>query len=145
MKKHSSLYYWFWYRPLFRRLRLRLMTMVVALVLPVCLAGIVISFVSANQGAKLNYAIGNNGLGMFANSVAQRCHYEDIDLLSDFPTTFAGGGLSPCGCSDGRSGARICFNERPGGLAGPVDGGRDGAGGDLRRAARKPGELLLGE
>ena len=90
MKKHSSLYYWFWYRPLFRRLRLRLMTMVVALVLPVCLAGIVISIVSANQGAKLNYAIGNNGLGMFANSVAQRCHYEDIDLLSDFPTTFAG-------------------------------------------------------
>ncbi|MBQ6384226.1 MAG: histidine kinase [Clostridia bacterium] len=85
----QALYDWFWYRPLFRRLRHRIMTMLLVLVLPVSLICIVISIVSAVQGSQLAYLVGNNGLSAYGEKVVLQCRYENIDLTADFPASFA--------------------------------------------------------
>ena len=72
MEKHSRLYVWFWYRPLFRSLRLRIMTMVLALVLPLSLISITLSVISINRSMQSTYELGNNGFQFYLDGIALR-------------------------------------------------------------------------
>ncbi|MBQ8954282.1 MAG: histidine kinase [Clostridia bacterium] len=89
MKAISSLKAAFWRRyshyALFRRLRPRLMTMILALVLPVSLTCMAISIVSAAQGRALIEENSQNALSMYLDQVALRCAYENVDFENDFP------------------------------------------------------------
>ena len=76
---------WFWSHEFFRRLRPRLMTMILALVLPVCLICVVISVISIVQSRELTYQIGNNGLSSFLRTAALQFEQENWDPLTDFP------------------------------------------------------------
>ena len=76
---------WFWKRPLFRRLRPRLMTMMLALVLPVSLLCVIISVISIAQSRELTYQIGNNGLSSFLKTAALQYEAEGWDPAADFP------------------------------------------------------------
>lgn len=89
MKMISSLKKAFWnkYRQLalFRRLRPRLMTMILTLVLPVSLTCMVVSIVSVVQGRSLIQMSSQSAFELYMNQVAMRCVYENADLQSDFP------------------------------------------------------------
>ena len=76
---------WFWSNECFRRLRPRLMTMILALVLPVCLICVVISVISIVQSRELTYQIGNNGLSSFLKTAALQFEADRWDPLTDFP------------------------------------------------------------
>lgn len=76
---------WFWSHESFRRLRPRLMTMILALVLPVCLICVVISVISIVQSRELTYQIGNNGLSSFLKTAALQFEADSWDPLTDFP------------------------------------------------------------
>ncbi len=89
MDKHSSLLNWFWSRPMFRRLRPRLMTMILALVLPVSLICVIISVISITQSRDLTYLIGSNGLSSFLNTAALQYQTENWDPSTDFPKGIA--------------------------------------------------------
>ncbi len=89
MKKHSAFYWWFWERPLFRRLRPRLMTMMLALVLPLSLTAIALSVLSAFQGAELLNSSDKNGFSAYVDKIALRHELGDLDVLTDFPATLA--------------------------------------------------------
>ena len=89
MKEHSRLYEWFWYRPLFRRLRPRLMTMIMALVMPVSLICLSLSVISVFQSAEATRLSHQNSLSFYVDQVALRHELGDIDILSDFPSTLS--------------------------------------------------------
>lgn len=89
MKEHSSFYQWFWDRPLFRRLRPRLMTMVLALVLPLSVVAVALSIQSAFQGAAIIELTSKNGFLTYVEKVALRHELGDLDVVSDFPVTLA--------------------------------------------------------
>ena len=76
---------WFWSHEFFRRLRPRLMTMMLALVLPVCLICVIISVISIVQCNELTYQIGNNGLSSFLKTAALQFEADSWDPLTDFP------------------------------------------------------------
>ena len=76
---------WFWSHEFFRRLRPRLMTMMLALVLPVCLICVIISVISIVQSNELTYQIGNNGLSSFLKTAALQFEADSWDPLTDFP------------------------------------------------------------
>ena len=98
VKGASGLKVWFWdnagHNPVVRRLRPRLMAMILALVLPVSLACIAISVVSAVQTSNLVDQSSYNAFSMYLNTVALRYEYEGIDPLEDFPSLIAAN-LSP--------------------------------------------------
>ena len=71
MEKHSSLYRWIWYRPLFRNLRPRLMTMVLALVLPVSLVCLALSAVSVYRSRETSYAMNQNAFSFYMDQLAK--------------------------------------------------------------------------
>ena len=105
MKEHGRLYRWFWYRPLFTRLRPRIMTMILALVLPVCLICIIFSGISAYQSSRITYDMGNNGLAMYAIEVTLNAEIDGVDLTENFPSVFAekvSGLLPTADAADGR-------------------------------------------
>ena len=89
MKVFSSLTDAFWnkYRQLalFRRLRPRIMTMILTLVMPVSLTCMAVSIVSAGQGRGLIQVSSQNAFELYLNQVAIRCVYENADLRTDFP------------------------------------------------------------
>ena len=89
MKEHSAIYKWFWIRPLFRRLRPRLMTMIFALVLPVSLVCLVLSAVSIHKSREAVQGMNQNAFSFFLDQVALRQELGDIDILSDFPASLA--------------------------------------------------------
>ncbi len=89
MEKHSSLYRWFWYRPVFRNLRPRLMTMILALVLPVSLVCLALSAVSVFQSRKTAYEMNQNALSFYMDNLAIRHELGDIDAVTDFPAALA--------------------------------------------------------
>ena len=89
LEKHSSLYKWFWYRPLFRNLRPRLMTMILALVLPLSLVCMVLSAVSIYQSRKATYEMNQNALGFYMDQLALRHELGDIDAVTNFPSALA--------------------------------------------------------
>lgn len=89
MKEHSAFSHWFWHRPLFTRLRPRIMSMILVLMLPVCLLCIVFSGISAYQSQEMNYTIGANGLSMYADKVVLQSKLDGVDLTADFPAVFA--------------------------------------------------------
>lgn len=89
MKEHSALYQWFWFRPVFRRLRPRLMTMIFALVLPVSLVCLVLSAVSIYKSREAVQGMNQNAFSLFLDQVALRQELGDIDILSDFPASLA--------------------------------------------------------
>ena len=89
VKQHSAFYQWFWDRPLFRRLRARLMTMVLALVLPLSVVAIALSIQSAFQGAAISDLTSKNGFLTYLEKVALRYELGDLDVVSDFPATLA--------------------------------------------------------
>ena len=91
MEKHSSLYRWIWYRPLFRNLRPRLMTMVLALVLPVSLVCLALSAVSVYRSRETSYAMNQNAFSFYMDQLALRHELGDIDALTDFPAALAPG------------------------------------------------------
>ncbi len=75
----------FWQRPLFRQLQPRLMTMMLALVMPVSLICVIISIISIAQSRELTYQIGNNGLSSFLKTAALQYQTENWDPSMDFP------------------------------------------------------------
>ena len=85
MKGFQSFKNWFWNHEIFRRLRPRLMTMMLALVLPVCLICVIISVISIVQSRELTYQIGNNGLSSFLKTAALQYQAENWDPSKDFP------------------------------------------------------------
>lgn len=89
MEKQSPLYRWFWYRPLFRNLRPRLMTMILALVLPVCLVSLVLSAVSVDQSRKSTYEMNQNAFSFYMDHLALRHELGDIDAVANFPAGIA--------------------------------------------------------
>ena len=89
MDKHSALYRWFWYRPLFRNLRLRLMTMILALVLPVSLVCLALSAVSVYRSREATYEMNQNAFSFYMDHLALRHELGDIDAVQDFPATLA--------------------------------------------------------
>ena len=93
MKVISSLRRAFWKRynqlALFRKLRPRIMTMMLALVLPLSLTCMVVSVVSAVQGRNLIQMSSQSAFELYMNQVAMRCMYENADLQSDFPGLLA--------------------------------------------------------
>ena len=93
MKILTSLKDAFWNRykhyPLFRRLRPRIMTMILALVLPACLTCMAVSVISAVQGRALIEENSRNALSMYLDQVALECRYEHADLENDFPGILA--------------------------------------------------------
>ena len=93
MKGVSKLFDWFWSKaghyPIVRRLRPRLMTMILALVLPVSVACIAISLVSAVQTSNLVDQSSYNAFSMYLGTVALRYEYEGIDPLEHFPDAIA--------------------------------------------------------
>ncbi|MBR5345869.1 MAG: histidine kinase [Clostridia bacterium] len=72
-------------RPLFRRLDKRMHTMILALVMPVCLACIAISVASAIQTASLVRESSANALALHMQTVAVRQETQGIDPLENFP------------------------------------------------------------
>ena len=90
MKSFQSFRKWFWSHEIFRRLRPRLMTMMLALVLPVCLICVIISVISIIQSHDLTYQIGNNGLSAFLRTEALQFKVENWDPLTDFPAGISG-------------------------------------------------------
>ena len=88
MREHSPLWRWFWIRPLFRDLRLRVMTMMLMLVLPLSIICIIVSVVSAFQITDRIYETGNNGLAMFVNESVLRGLLAGEDLQADFPAAY---------------------------------------------------------
>ena len=132
----QELHDWFWHRPLFMQLRPRIMTMILTLVLPLSLICIVISNVSAVQGSRLSYTIGENGLSDYAEKAVLRCRYEEIDLTSDFPASFAReiSGLLPVVSQNGGS----LYVSQDGQTGYPVlsGGGETGAGTDFAKLLR---------
>ena len=89
LDKHSALYRWFWIRPLFRNLQPRLMTMVLALVLPVSLVCLALSAVSIYQSRKTAYEMNQNALGFYMDQLALRHELGDIDVVTNFPSALA--------------------------------------------------------
>ncbi len=89
MKEHSALYKWFWFRPVFRRLRPRLMTMIFGLVLPVSLVCLALSAVSIIQSREAVNSMSQNALSFYLNQVALRQKLGDIDVMTDFPAGLA--------------------------------------------------------
>ena len=93
MRILTSLKNAFWNRykhyPLFRRLRPRIMTMILALVLPACLTCMAVSVISAVQGRALIEENSRNALSMYLDQVALECRYEHADLENDFPGILA--------------------------------------------------------
>ena len=89
LERHSSLYRWFWYRPLFRNLRPRLMTMVLALVLPVSLVCLALSAVSVYRSRETSYAMNQNAFSFYMDHLALRHELGDIDAVTDFPAALA--------------------------------------------------------
>ena len=89
MDKHSALYRWFWIRPLFRNLRPRLMTMILALVLPVSLVCLALSAVSVYQSRKTTYEMNQNAFSFYMDHLALRHELGDIDAVQDFPAALA--------------------------------------------------------
>ncbi len=85
MKGFQSFKNCFWSRESFRRLQPRLMTMMLALVLPVCMICVIISVISIVQSNELTYQIGNNGLSSFLKTAALQYQAEKWDPLADFP------------------------------------------------------------
>lgn len=89
MDKHSALYRWFWIRPLFRNLRLRLMTMILALVLPVSLVCLALSAVSVYRSREATYEMNQNAFSFYMDHLALRHELGDIDAETDFPAALA--------------------------------------------------------
>ena len=89
MKEHSALYKWFWFRPVFRRLRPRLMTMILALVFPVSLVCLAFSTVSIYKSREAVNSMNQNAFSFYLDQVALRQELGDIDILSDFPASLA--------------------------------------------------------
>ena len=83
--------------PLFRRLRPRIMTMMLTLVLPVSLICVIISIISIVQSSELTYQIGNNGLSSFLTTAAMQYEAEGWDPGSDFPAGIAKRFVRFCG------------------------------------------------
>ena len=74
---------------MFRNLRPRLMTMVLTLVLPLSIIAIVLSLLSAIQGADLTEQTSKNGFLAYVDKVALRHELGGLDVMSDFPATLA--------------------------------------------------------
>ena len=89
MKKHSRLYEWFWYRPVFRNLRPRLMTMILALVLPLSLVSVALSVVSIVRSTETGRQMAENGFSFYLSQIALREELGDLDIRRDFPETLA--------------------------------------------------------
>jgi len=89
LEKHSSLYRWFWYRPLFRSLRLRILTMVLVLVMPVSLVCLVLSGVSIYKSRAATYEMNQNALSFYLDQLGLRHELGDIDVTKDFPASVA--------------------------------------------------------
>lgn len=89
LDKHSALYRWFWIRPLFRNLRLRLMTMILALVLPVSLVCLALSAVSVYQSRKTTYEMNQNAFSFYMDHLALRHELGDLDAVKGFPAALA--------------------------------------------------------
>ena len=90
-RKRAQFSTWFWERPLFRNLQPRLMTMILALVLPVSLICLALSIVSVYQSARSTYAANQNAFSMYIDQIALRQELGDIDILQDFPASLAQG------------------------------------------------------
>lgn len=93
MKVIASLKNAFWGRyrqlALFRRLRPRIMTMILTLVLPVSLTCMVVSVVSVAQGRELIEMNSQNAFSMFLERMVIRYESASVDPLADFPTLVA--------------------------------------------------------
>ncbi len=89
MKEHSALYKWVWIRPVFRQLRPRLMTMIVALVLPVSLVCLTLSVVSICKSREAVDSMSQNAFSFYLDQVALRQELGDIDVMTDFPAGLA--------------------------------------------------------
>lgn len=76
---------WFWHRPIFRYLQPRLMTMILALVMPVSLICVIVSVISIVQSRDLTYQIGSNGLSAFLETAALQYQAENWEPSTDFP------------------------------------------------------------
>lgn len=93
MKMLASLNKKFWnkYRQLalFRKLRPRLMTMMLTLVLPVCLTCMAISVISLVQGRELVEMNNQNAFSLFLDRMVIRYENGAINPLQDFPSQVA--------------------------------------------------------
>ena len=89
MKEHSAFYRWFWYRPLFRRLRSRIMTMMLTLVMPVSMVCLALSVVSICESAESTREMNQNALSFYMDELALRHELGAEDYLSDFPSSLA--------------------------------------------------------
>ncbi|MBR1584913.1 MAG: histidine kinase [Clostridia bacterium] len=93
MKLIASLKRAFWKRynhyALFRKLRPRIMTMILSLVLPVSLTCMAVSVISVMQGRELIQMSSQSAFELYMDQVAMRCVYEHADLRSDFPGLLA--------------------------------------------------------
>ena len=89
MDKHSSLYRWFWFRPVFRNLQPRLMTMILALVLPISLVCMALSVISISQSRKTTEEMNQNAFSFYMDHLALRNELGDLDALKDFPAALA--------------------------------------------------------
>lgn len=89
MKGLQEFRVWFWGRGIFRRLRSRIMTMMLAMVMPVSLVCVIISIISIVQSRALTYQIGSNGLSSFLTTAALQYEAEGWDPGMDFPAGIA--------------------------------------------------------
>ena len=89
LKEHSAFYKWFWYRPLFRRLRPRIMTMMLALVLPVSIVCLALSVISVYESAESTREMNQNALSFYMDKLALQHELGAADYLSDFPASLA--------------------------------------------------------
>ena len=88
-KKKGAFYRWFWERPLFRGLRQRLMTMVLALVLPVSLISMALSVVSIHRSVEVNRTTNQNSFSFYLSEVVLRLRAEGQSPLENFPEKLA--------------------------------------------------------
>lgn len=89
MKARPPLHRRFWDLPVFHRLRPRLMTMILALVLPVSLVSLALSVISVFQSAEATRTANRNAFSFYIDEVALRNELGDIDVVSDFPATLS--------------------------------------------------------
>ncbi len=89
MKARPPVHRQFWDLPVLHRLRPRLMTMILALVLPVSLISLALSAISVFQSAEATRTANQNAFSFYIDEVALRNELGDIDVISDFPATLA--------------------------------------------------------
>ena len=104
MEKHSKLYRWFWDRPLFRKLRLRLITMVLSLVLPLSILCIALSVFSVVQTVSLTHTIEENGLTAFMDR-AEACWQAEGIETDELPAVAAEAAAAMLPVVEGRDGS----------------------------------------